>query len=42
MTNYHDNTYGFDEYKAMEMITPWVVKMDFENSDCVGIEKIEV
>ena len=40
--NYYDNTYGFDEYKAMEMIMPWVVKMDFENSDCIGIEKIEV
>jgi len=40
--NYHDNTYGFDDFMAMVNIMPWVVMMTFEESHCVSIEKIDL
>jgi len=40
--NYYDNTYGFAEFKAMEPIMPWVVKMSFDDNGCVGMTKIDL
>jgi len=40
--NYYDNTFEYDNYMAMTDICPWVVKMSFDNDDCMGIEKIDL
>lgn len=39
--NYYDNTYGFDDFEAMVNLMPWVVKMDFNDDGCLGVEKID-
>ena len=40
--NYYDNSYGFADFKAMVNIMPWIVKMDFNDIRCSGIEKIDL
>ena len=40
--NYYDNTYGFEDFMAMINITPWVVKMEFNDDGCISIEKIDL
>jgi len=40
--NYYDRTYGFDDFMAMVDILPWVVKMDFNENGCIGMEKIDL
>ena len=42
MINYYDSTYGFDDFMAMIDITPWVVRMDFNGTDFVQMEKIDL
>jgi len=40
--NYYDKSYGFPDFAAMSLITPWVVKMEFEGQRCLTIEKIDL
>ena len=40
--NYYDKSYGFDDFMAMVSIKPWVVRMDFHDDACMGIEKIDL
>ncbi|MCL2218200.1 MAG: histidine phosphatase family protein [Defluviitaleaceae bacterium] len=40
--NHYDSTYGFEDYMAMVYITPWVVRMDFDDKICRKIEKIDL
>ena len=40
--NYYDNSYGFNDFMAMVSIKPWVVRMDFSEDGCVGMEKIDL
>ena len=40
--NYYDRTYGFEDFMAMVNILPWVVRMDFNDDDCIGMEKIDL
>ena len=40
--NFYDSTYCFDDFLAMVKIRPWVVKMDFNDDGCVGMEKIDL
>ncbi|MCL2159031.1 MAG: histidine phosphatase family protein [Oscillospiraceae bacterium] len=40
--NYYDHTYGFADFMAMVNILPWVVKADFNDDGCVGMEKINL
>jgi len=40
--NYYDNTYCFDDFKAMVNIMPWVVKMSFDDNRCTEIQKINL
>lgn len=44
--NYYDNTYGYEDFKKIQHIFPWVVKMEFDENDCVwgciGMEKIDL
>jgi len=42
IVNYYDSTYGFADFMAMVYLLPWVVKMDFDESGCAGIEKIDL
>jgi 8-oxo-dGTP diphosphatase len=40
--NYYDKTYGFDDFIAMVNILPWVVRMDFNDNGCMGMERIDL
>lgn len=40
--NYYDRTYGFEDFMAMVDILPWVVRMDFNDEGCIGMEKINL
>jgi 2,3-bisphosphoglycerate-dependent phosphoglycerate mutase len=40
--NYYDNTYGFVDFMDMVDLLPWVVRMDFNDDGCVGMEKIDL
>ena len=40
--NYYDNSYNFDDFMAMVNLLPWAVKMTFDGTDCLGIEKINL
>ena len=40
--NYYDRAYGFDGFMSMVNIKPWVVKMDFSDDGCIGMEKINL
>jgi len=40
--NYYDNTYGFNDFKAMVDIMPWIVKMSFDDNKCIKIDKINL
>lgn len=40
--NYYDRTYGFEDFMAMIDIMPWVVKMEFDENGCVGMEKTDL
>lgn len=40
--NFYDNTYGFEDFMKMVDIMPWVVKISFDEKNCVKIEKINL
>ena len=40
--NYYDPSYGFEDFRAMVLITPWVVKMVFDGDKFVEMEKIDL
>jgi len=40
--NYYDRSYAFKDFMAMVDILPWVVKMTFDDDNCLGIEKIDL
>jgi 2,3-bisphosphoglycerate-dependent phosphoglycerate mutase len=40
--NYYDNSYGFKDFLAMNPLMPWVVKIDFNDDECIGMEKIDL
>ena len=40
--NYFDSTYGFDDFMSMVNLLPWVVKMVFNDKNCIKIEKINL
>jgi 2,3-bisphosphoglycerate-dependent phosphoglycerate mutase len=40
--NFYDNYYGFDDFMDMVFLNPWIVKMVFDEYDCVAIEKINL
>lgn len=40
--NYYDPSYGFDDFMAMVNLTPWVVRMDFQGTDCAGMVKTDL
>jgi len=40
--NYYDKTFGFEAFISIVDIEPWVVKMDFNDDGCVGMEKIDL
>jgi 2,3-bisphosphoglycerate-dependent phosphoglycerate mutase len=40
--NYYDKTFGFENYMEIINTTPWIVRMDFNDSGCIGMEKIDL
>ena len=37
--NFYDKSYGFENYMAMVDLLPWIVRMDFSDDSCIGMEK---
>jgi len=42
MIGYYDDAYGIDDFWAMMELTPWVVRMDFDGRNCVGMVKADL
>lgn len=40
--NYYDHSFGYDDFKKIKYLMPWVVKLAFEDYKCVDIEKINL
>ena len=40
--NYYDRSYGFDDLLKMVFLTPWVIKMDFNDNCCIGMKKVDL
>jgi len=40
--NYYDRTYGFKDFLKMIFLTPWVIRMDFEDKICKGMEQTDL
>ena len=40
--NYYDPSYGFKDFMDMVHIMPWVVAMEFDGVDCLGVTKIDL
>ena len=40
--NHYDPTFGHAEFETIRALMPWIVKFEFDGTDCVGIEKINV
>ena len=39
--NHYDNTFSFSDYWDMLFRLPWIVKADFDDNGCVGMQKID-
>lgn len=40
--HYYDSTYGYDDFKKIKTLMPWIVKFTFEGERCRAIEKINI
>lgn len=40
--HHYDESYGYDDFMEMVDIMPWVVKMTFEDTQCIDIQKINL
>jgi 2,3-bisphosphoglycerate-dependent phosphoglycerate mutase len=40
--NYYDNTYGYEDFNSMRGLMPWIVRMRFDGTRCLEIEKINI
>jgi len=40
--NYYNNAYGYEDFKAIAGIFPWVVKMEFDGKTCLEIEQMDL
>ncbi|BCK00698.1 histidine phosphatase family protein [Anaerocolumna chitinilytica] len=40
--NYYDSSFGYDDFERIKSLMPWVVKFTFKNTDCIGIDKINL
>ena len=40
--NHYDKSYGFADFMAMVDILPWIVRMDFTDDGCIGMEKFDL
>jgi 2,3-bisphosphoglycerate-dependent phosphoglycerate mutase len=40
--NYYDKTLGIDDYKKIVNLLPWIVRMDFNDNGCIGMEKFDL
>lgn len=37
--NYYDKSFGYFEFEKIRGLMPWVVKLTFQGSDCIGIKQ---
>jgi len=40
--NHYDPSYGYDDFMAMVNLMPWVAAMDFNGTECIHIQKINI
>ncbi len=40
--NYYDSSFGYDDFERIKSLMPWVVKFTFQNTDCIGIDIINL
>jgi len=40
--NYYNNDYGYEDFQSIAGIFPWVVKMEFDEGTCLGIEQMDL
>jgi Fructose-2,6-bisphosphatase len=40
--NYYESSFGYEDFEQIRPLMPWVVKFIFNNTDCIGIEKINL
>lgn len=40
--NYYDQSYGYEDFQLIARVFPWIVKMEFDDQTCIGIEKINL
>ncbi len=38
--NYFDSTFGYDSYRAIANLTPYIIRLDFEGETCLGKQEI--
>lgn len=39
IVNYYDKSFGYDEFEKIRTLMPWIVKLTFQNKECIGIEQ---
>ena len=40
--NYYDSTFGYEHFRAIKSLMPWIVKLTFEEDRCVSIDQFNV
>lgn len=40
--NYYDKSFGFSEFQNILKVMPWIVKFEFNDFNCVSIEKVNL
>ena len=42
LINFYDNSFGYDDFMDMAYLTPWVLKMIFDDHEFIAMEKINL
>ncbi len=40
--NYYDRTFGYEKFRVIRSLMPWIVKFTFEEDSCVSIDQFNV
>lgn len=40
--NYYDNSFGYEDFKRIKNLMPWIVKFTFDGHNCIQIEEFDV
>lgn len=42
IVNYYDNNFKYEDFHKIKSVMPWIVKIVFDNYNCINIEKINI